>query len=251
MVKLATLVNYTNELMQVENFADYCPNGLQIEGKKEVKKLAVAVTASLSAIKKAISLKADALLVHHGFFWGKQQQVLTGSYREKIHLLLKHNISLLAYHLPLDAHQELGNNWGAFIEMGFTDLEPFGFFSKVPLGVKARCKAMTPQALLNKLTKYYGQKPNLALGGKKKIETLGLISGGAHREISQAVEEGLDAYLTGTQDEPQWHIAQEENIHFFALGHSISEKVGPKRLSKHLSDKFKLSLNFIDQKNPF
>jgi dinuclear metal center YbgI/SA1388 family protein len=251
MALLNKIVDYSNELLEIEKFSDYCPNGLQVEGKKEVKKLAVAVTASLNVINKAVAMKADALLVHHGFFWGKEQQVLKGVYKEKIQLLLKNNISLLAYHLPLDAHQELGNNWGAFIEMGFKNLEPFGFLSGQPLGVKAKCKPMDVKIFTSKLAKYYGQKPQVVVGGKRKIEKIGLISGGAHREIKQAIDEELDAYLTGTQDEPLWHIANEEKIHFFALGHSASEKIGPKRLGAHLSKAFKLKMQFIEEANPF
>lgn len=243
---IQALANYLEEFLQPALFIDHCPNGLQIEGKKEIKKLAVAVSSDLETIKEAIHKEADALIVHHGLFWNKDSYPLLGTKKEKIKLLLENEVSLLAYHLPLDAHRDVGNNFVAAKEMGWKKLEPFE-----SIGVKGEFKEMSARAFQALLEKYYDHKAVSTLSGKKKVKSAALISGGAHREIYKAAAAGVDCFITGSFDEPIWHIAKEEKLHFFALGHSATERIGPKSLANHLRNRFKSEVFFIDIFNPF
>lgn len=251
MIKLNLLCDYLDKLFQKELFKDYCPNGLQVEGREEVRSVATAVTASLQVIKKAVEAKADMLIVHHGLFWQGDALSLVGTKKEKLKLLLGEEISLVAYHLPMDAHKELGNNWRAAQEMGWSDLEPFGNYNGQPIGVKGRFALQSVAAFQNSLENYYKHKAHTALGGKKEVGSAALISGGAYKSITDASKEGVDCFITGNFDEPAWHQAHEEKIHFFAMGHSATEEIGPKALALHLFDKLGLKTQFIEEGNPF
>jgi putative NIF3 family GTP cyclohydrolase 1 type 2 len=154
--------------------------------------------------------------------------------KDKIALLLRHGISLLAYHLPLDAHQEIGNNWKAAKDLGWIDLEGFHQEQTKCIGVKGRFPKMSRDAFQSQLEKYYGQKAALAFGGKEIVSSSALISGGAYRIMEEAADEGLDCYITGNFDEPAWHLAHEGKINFFALGHAATEQVGPKALADYI-----------------
>lgn len=245
------LTDYLEQYLQASAISDYCPNGLQVEGVKEVRKLGVAVSASLRVIEQAVALGVDALLVHHGLFWKGDDAVITGTKRRKLDLLFRGNLNLLAYHLPLDVHPEVGNNWAAAREMGWENLEPFGDFQGVPAGVKGRFSPIKAEAFFAKLEAYYQHPVHAAPGGKEVISSAGLISGGAHRLIHQAVKAGLDCFVTGSFDEPVWHVAHEEHLHFCAVGHANTEKVGPRVLGEHLRDKWGLEVLFIEDPNPF
>lgn len=251
MVALKTLTAYLDETLEKDAFDDVSLNGLQVEGKAKVKKLVVGVTATLELIEKAVKEKACAILVHHGLLLKVRPEYVTGVFKKKLELLIKNNISLLAYHLPLDAHQEFGNNWPAALDLGWQNLEPFCLYKGKAIGVKGEIKPCSPSTLTKALKKYYQIEPRVALGGKKQIQTLALVSGGAHRELSQAIKESVDAYITGTADEPQWAMAHEENIHFFALGHHHSERIGPRKLGQHLAQKYGLDVLEILEANPF
>lgn len=248
---LIDLTNQLNDYLQIGNFADFTPNGLQVEGKPEVQRAVTAVTASLNIIEQAIARKADVLLVHHGLFWQRDPQVVVGVKKEKLALLLKNGISLLSYHLPLDAHRDIGNNWKAANDLGWQDLAPFGKSGTSYIGVKGRVKKQSRETFQKKLEAYYGQKAVVAFGGKKQIETCALISGGAYKQIEDASNEGIDCYITGNFDEPAWHLAHEGKVNFFALGHAATEKVGPKALAEHLRSVYRLKADFIDERNPF
>lgn len=230
---------------------DGAPNGLQVEGKKSISKIGTAVSANLATLQMAVQSGVDALIVHHGLFWFKDSFVVQGGKREKLALLLQAGISLFAYHLPLDLHPEWGNNWRAAREMGWRELEPFYSLSGHCIGVKGVVEASSPQTMQAKLEKYYQHPATVALGGKETIQRVGLISGGAHKAITQAAEEGLDAFITGNFDEPAWSTAFEEEIHFFALGHSATERVGPRSLALHLQEKYRIPCEFLDAPNPF
>lgn len=235
---LADLDHY----LQVNLFEDYCPNGLQVEGKKEIKKVGLAVSASLKVIEKA--KQDDVLIVHHGIFWNRDSYVISGTKKEKIKLLLDNGVSLLAYHLPLDAHVEVGNNWRAARDLGWEDLEPFA-----KIGVKGRFKPTKIENFKKKLEDYYGQKSHAVFGGKEVVESAALISGGAHKELIKAKD--VDAFITGSFDEPQYHQAHEEKINFLACGHAATEKIGIKALGDYLKTKFGLAVHFYDEQNPF
>lgn len=251
MLSLKSLIQYLDEYLTAGLFNDYCPNGLQIEGKEQITKIATAVSADLETIEKAIELKVDALLVHHGLFWSKDPYVITGSKRQKILQLLKNGISLIAYHLPLDAHKEVGNNWKAAIDLGWEELEPFGLFNGKTIGVKGKFKAKPVEIFRDELEAYYDHSAIQVLGGHKKVTSASLISGGAWKDISQAAKEGIDCFITGNFDEPAWYLAKEEGVNFFALGHSATEKIGVRTLGKHLQERFNLSCEYIDTLNPF
>lgn len=251
MITLQELCAYLDRLLQPNPINDYCFNGLQVEGKKEIRKLATAVSTNLSTLEAAAAWGADALLVHHGLFWNQDSHQIQGVKKEKLGILFKNNLSLIAYHLPLDVHQELGNNWKAALDMGWTDLEPFCLTKGLFLGVKGRFKKMNREDFQKKLEDYYQHPAHAVLGGEKEVQTAGLISGGAYRFITQAIADKLDCFISGNFDEPVWNQALEEKINFFAMGHSATEKAGPKALGDHLSREFKLEYRFIDIYNPF
>lgn len=251
MLKLHTLCQYLERVLPSNGVVDYGPNGLQVEGKDSIKKMATAVTASLATIEAAVEMGVDALIVHHGLFWNKESMVITESKKKKLVLLLQHNISLFAYHLPLDMHPQVGNNWKAAQEMGWTNLQPFCMISGGPIGVKGELSSIARDDFKAELEKYYQHEAVCALGGKKHIKTVALVSGGAHRNIANAIQEGVDAYVTGSFDEPTWHQALEGEINFFALGHSATERVGPKALAQLIETELSVPCAFIDTKNPF
>ncbi|MGB7128480.1 MAG: Nif3-like dinuclear metal center hexameric protein [Candidatus Rhabdochlamydia sp.] len=251
MITLQDLLQYLNQLLQPELFSDVCPNGLQVEGKKMISRVAFAVSASLATIKQAIALKADALIVHHGIFWDKTSCVLLGPKKQKFQLLLENEISLLAYHLPLDAHQTVGNNWKAARDLGLINLKAFGSLGTNKIGVKAQIKPILAEGFQTKLEAYYEHVAHAALGGKKLISSVAIVSGGAHWMIEQAIQEGMDCFVTGSFDEPIWDLAYENGIHFFALGHFSTEKVGVQSLKQITTKHFDIPTDFINLFNPF
>lgn len=245
------LVKYLDQYLKISEFNDYCQNGMQLEGKPEVKKVGTAVTANLATLEKAAEQGVDLLIVHHGLFWKGDPHAITGTKKKKIELLLKHGISLLTYHLPLDAHPEVGNNWVAARELGWKNLEPYGLFNGSLIGVMGAVEPMATRDFVDKLMAYYEHPAHEALGGKKEIRKAALISGGAYKELGEAAKAGMDCFVTGNFDEPAWSVAFEEGINFCALGHNATEKVGPKALGKHIQDKWSLPASFIDVPNPF
>ncbi|MES2122493.1 MAG: Nif3-like dinuclear metal center hexameric protein [Chlamydiota bacterium] len=251
MITLQDLFLHLEQVLSPGEFSDYCPNGIQVEGKKEVQRAAFAVSASVAAIEASVAKGADVLIVHHGIFWNKDPYPVKGAKKKKLQLLLANDMTLLAYHLPLDAHQSLGNNWRAARDLGLTDLQPFYWMEKTPIAVKGRFPKVEVEVFQKRLEAYYGHAAHTALGGKKEISSAAIFSGGAHRQIELAAEEGVDCFITGSFDEPIWDIAHEQNIHFFALGHYATERVGILSLMKEVQQRFGISCEFIDLPNPF
>ncbi len=251
MITLKELCAYCDTLLASSTVQDYCVNGLQVEGKTSIKRLATAVSASLATIQSAVEMGADALIVHHGMFWNGDSYAITGPKREKLKLLLDNGISLIAYHLPLDIHPEYGNNWKAARDLGWTDLQPFGAHRGSFIGVKGKFSPISRNDFQKQLEKYYQHPAHCALGGKETIATAALISGGAYRNIEEASAAGVDSFITGNFDEPAWHLAHEGGINFFSLGHSATERVGPQALGEHLKQRFQLDYKFLDIHNPF
>ncbi len=250
LLDLPTLAQYLAQILP-DTIADYCPNGIQVEGSRSIAHLATAVTASLATIEKAVENKVDALLVHHGIFWNKDKYEITGVKRQKIKLLLDNGISLLSYHLPLDAHREYGNNWKAARALNLQELEPFGLYQGTHIGVKGVLPPMSRQKFKEQLELYYLHPAYCAWGGPEQITSVGIISGGAHGSIREAVAHQLDCYVTGSFDEPIWHTAHEEKINFYAMGHSATERIAPQAIGEHLSQYFRIRHTFIDIPNPF
>lgn len=251
MIKLTELRSYLDRLLPSNGVVDYGPNGLQVEGKEGIVKLATAVSASFATIEAAAQLRVDALIVHHGMFWQRDSYVIEGTKRKKLQLLLQQGISLFAYHLPLDMHPEIGNNWKAAKDMKWFDLQPFCYVDKVPIGVKGKIDPCSRLTFKKKLESYYQHVATCALGGPEQIQSVALVSGGAYKTITEAAAEGIDAFITGNFDEPAWHQSLEEGVNFYALGHSATERVGPMALASHLEQVLNLPCSFIDIENPF
>jgi dinuclear metal center YbgI/SA1388 family protein len=251
MLSREELEQHLRDYLNVNFIKDNCPNGLQIEGKKEIKKIATAVSANLMTLQKAAEQSVDALIVHHGLFWNKDSYPVVGVKKSKIELLLKYGINLFAYHLPLDAHKEIGNNWQAASDLGWEDLIPFGEYNGTLIGVKGTFAPQPIEKFIEEVEAYYEHPATVALGGKRTVASGALISGGAYKEFYLAAQAGVDCYITGNFDEPAWAMAHEEQVHFLALGHSATERVGPKALADYLNVQFQVHSTFIDVQNPF
>lgn len=251
MVTLSELVKFTNELLDIHQFADYCPNGLQVEGKNSVLNIVSGVTASQALINAAIDAGADAILVHHGYFWKGEDPCITGMKRKRLARLLDADVSLLAYHLPLDAHPEYGNNVQLANILGFKAEGNFGRGPKDQLGVFGSLESpMTPDALNDHILAQLGRLPQHIAGSAAKIQRVAWCTGAAQGYIEQALATGVDAFISGEISEPTVHVARETGIHFYAAGHHATERYGVQALGGHLAAHFGISHQFIDIDNP-
>ncbi|MBC77556.1 MAG: Nif3-like dinuclear metal center hexameric protein [Halobacteriovoraceae bacterium] len=253
MVKRDELVKFLDNLLNVKTFSDYGPNGLQIEGKEEVKKIAFAVSATRESIEKACEKKADAMIVHHGLFWSFHgPRTITNAFGKRVTPLIKNDINLLGYHLPLDAHIEYGNAAAIAKKLEMENFEPFGDRKGSPLGVKARFKQpLGPAQLKSKLEAILGHSVIHSCPSEEKIESMGIITGGANSDWLSAQADGLDAYLTGEISEHDWHEAKEGNVHFFAGGHNATEQFGVQEIMNLLESKHpELECFYIPSDNP-
>ncbi|EIJ33675.1 Nif3-like dinuclear metal center hexameric protein [Thiothrix nivea] len=250
-MNLYELETYLNKLLNISKFRDYGPNGLQVEGKVEVRKIITGVTASQPLLDAAVGLGADAILVHHGYFWKNEASVIRGMKKRRIATLLKHDISLFGYHLPLDAHPELGNNaqlaklLGIQVDgvMDERELQGVGNVGSLP-------EPQTLKAFGKQVADVLGREPLLIAGGDKPIQRIAWCSGGAQSYIQQAFGLGVDAYLSGEVSEHTVHSARENGIHYIAAGHHATERYGIKALGEHLSAQFGLEHIFLDLDNP-
>jgi dinuclear metal center YbgI/SA1388 family protein len=230
---------------------DYGPNGLQVEGKAEIRKIVTGVSACQELFVCAREAGADAVLVHHGLFWEGTPRTLTGFQYRRVAELIRADMSLIVYHLPLDRHPELGNNALAGREFGLADLEPFGFHDGLPVGFKGRFPEAIPATeLVDRCRRIYAQEPLVFLGGPTSVSTLGIISGAAQRDVYTAIDEGLDAYITGEVSEWVMNVAREAGIHYLAAGHYATERLGIRALGEHVREKFGVEVEFIDVPNP-
>lgn len=250
-VELNVLVARANALLLPERFTDYCPNGLQVEGRVQVRRLVSGVTASQALIDAAVAAEADAILVHHGYFWKGETPNIVGMKRRRLGRLLQHDISLLAYHLPLDAHPELGNNAQLALRLGIEvtgGLQPDVQF---PIGNVGRLAQPVPaEKFAEQLMAVLGRRPLMIAGGAHAIATIAWCTGGAQGYIEQAAALGVDAYVTGEVSEQTVHAARELGIHFFAAGHHATEKFGVAALGEHLAREFAIAHQFIDIDSP-
>ncbi|MBQ4813004.1 Nif3-like dinuclear metal center hexameric protein [Pseudoalteromonas luteoviolacea] len=245
------LVNQLTELLKPFQINDYCPNGLQVEGKDEIKKVVTGVTASQALIDAAIDKQADAILVHHGYFWKGEDQTITGMKQRRIKRLLEHDINLLAYHLPLDVHPELGNNAQLGELLNLTVERPLEPWNKNSVAVKGKLKTpMSVDEFSALIEQKLDRKPLVNKAGDHKIKTIAWCTGGGQSFIDLAASQGIDAYLTGEASEQTIHSSTEQGIHFFAAGHHATERYGVKALGEYLADKYDLDVEFIDIHNP-
>ena len=248
MVARDELQSHLAQLLAVERFRDYGPNGLQVEGRADVHRLISGVTASLALIEAAVRERADAILVHHGLFWRGQDGRITGWLRARLALLLAHGINLFAYHLPLDAHAELGNNAQFGARLG---LQADARFGEQDLGFAGRAGDLTSASALQAAVQRVCQRaPVLVPGDGRAIQRIGWCTGGAQGTFEAAIAAGVDAYITGEISEPQAHIARETGVAFVACGHHATERFGAPAVGAHLAERFGLEHRFIDIDNP-
>lgn len=247
-MKLVELKDYSASLLQTAQFRDYSPNGLQVEGRSEVLRIATAVTASQQVLDEAIAWGADAIIVHHGYFWRNEDACIAGLKKRRIAALLRSDVSLLAYHLPLDAHPELGNNARLGKLLGLTELCRFGEQNIACMGELAQ--STTLGQFSSTVAMALQRTPQLIGDADRPIRKIAWCSGGAQGYFEAAIAQGADAYLTGEISEQNYHLANESGIAFIAAGHHATERPGIIALGEHLAERFGLEQRFFDQQNP-
>ena len=242
-------------LLQPERFRDYGPNGLQVEGKAQVRKIVSGVTASRALIEAAIDAGADAIFVHHGLFWRGHDGRVTGWMKQRLALLLAHDISLFAYHLPLDAHPALGNNAQLGLQLGLKPLDGeagrFGEQSLGFLGERADGRSFAKaQSLANHVEKVLKRPVALVDVTQKAIKKVAWCTGGAQGYFEDAIAAGADAFITGEISEPQAHYAREMGVAYIACGHHASERYGAPAVAGHVARQLGIEHEFVDIDNP-
>lgn len=250
-VTLTQLVQYLDYYLGCNQIKDYCPNGLQVEGKPEINKIITGVTASQALIDAAIEHQADAVIVHHGHFWRGEEPTIVGMKRNRIKVLLDNDVSLLAYHLPLDVHPMLGNNAQLANLLGITidttlnpnDPSIIGLQGHLPMALSVTEFASRVEQELNR-------KPMVVDSGKP-VQKIGWCTGGGQGYIDQAVASGVDLFLTGEASEQTFHSAVENGISFIAAGHHATERYGVKALGEHIARLYGVDHQFINIDNPF
>ncbi len=254
METLKNIVTDLDRLLEPEKFKDYAPNGMQVEGREQVTKIVTGVTASRALIERAIESKADLILVHHGYFWPGEDPCIVGMKKKRFELLIKNDITLLAYHLPLDAHPVLGNNAQLALKLGFEVEKGLGSGADLAGGLVGRLiKPCDVDTLSARIKGELNRAPLVIsehLPTDKLISRIAWCSGAAQGFIGKAVAQGVDAYLTGEVSEQTVHEAREHNIGFFSAGHHATERYGVQAVGEYLADKFELSHQYIEVDNP-
>lgn len=247
MVSRDKLLTWLNEFLRVSEVTDYLPNGLQIEGRGEIGKIAYAVSISRDVIERAVSEGSDAILVHHGMFWKNEDVALRGYRKERVKLILEHDLNLFAYHLPLDIHPEIGHSIlilrGIGAAAGPPDERSFGrlgsFHPPLRFG-----------ELIERINSSLGTKARYFHHGKESIETVYVVSGAGRNEIDRVAGLGVDAYITGDAKESTPYVSRELGLNYIFAGHYNTERLGIIELSKLVADKFRVEAQFIDVENP-
>ncbi len=248
--RTALLAAFNTE-MQPERFKDYGPNGLQVEGKADIRKLVSGVTASRALIDAAIAAKADAIFVHHGLFWRGQDGTITGWMKERVKRLLAHDINLFAYHLPLDAHPTLGNNAQLGQRLGLTAVRRFGDQDLGFLGQRIDGEVFADADVLQWQLEHVLNKPVVKVGqARAAIEKVAWCTGGAQGFFESAIAAGAQAFITGEISEPQAHLARECGVVFYACGHHATERYGAPAMAAHVAEQLGIAHEFIEIDNP-
>lgn len=248
---ITELATHLNNYLAISTFDESTYNGIQVAHTPQpITKVATAVSASLETIEKAVALKAQVLITHHGILSKQKPHPLTETLYKKVKALIDHNIALLVYHLPLDAHHEIGNNWKAAQDLGLGNLKPCIEFNKVPIGVIGTIEPTPFASWKTKVESYYDNKA-AAVAVKDTIKTVAIVSGGADRFLKDVAALGADCFITGRFDEPVWDDAHEGNISFLGLGHYATETVGPKALAEYIHKTYGIEALFIKTDNPF
>lgn len=250
MMNNKALESYLNQLLLVERHKDYAPNGLQVEGRENIKKVVTGVSASLALIEAAIDWGADALIVHHGYFWKGEPAVLTEIKYRRIQALITHGINLYAYHLPLDTHATLGNNALLAKTWQIAEAQPIDPSSPNELLWTGSLPGLTIGAFAKRITASLAREPLVITGGKHRIKKVAWCSGAAQDLLGKAASLGMDAYVSGEVSERTFHEAKEYGIHYFSAGHHATEREGVRALAEHLATEKQLDCQFIDKENP-
>ena len=240
------LAAYLDGLLEAGRFRDYCPNGLQVEGRQEVRRIVCGVTASQALLEAALAADADALLVHHGWFWRGEDGRVTGIRRARLKTLLENDLSLFAYHLPLDAHAELGNNAQLARLMGWAVA---GRFAEQDVGFIGNTEG-TAGDIAEKLALKLGRLPLLVGDAARPVKRIAWCSGGAQGWFEQAIAAGADAYVSGEISEQTVHLAQESGVPYIAAGHHATERYGVQAVGAHLAGRFGLECRYVELDNP-
>ncbi len=249
-VALTTLVEEADRFLNATKISDYCPNGLQVEGRPQVQRIVSGVTASQALLDAAVEAGADVVLVHHGYFWKNEDPRVVGIKQRRLKTLLCNDISLLAYHLPLDVHPEVGNNVQLARVLGLTVEGPLEPENPRSVGLVGSLETpLSPADFMERIRTWLGREP-LMIEGPDLIRRIAWCTGGAQGFIEQAVAAGVDAYLTGEVSEPTVHIARENGLSFFAAGHHATERYGVQALGEYLANRFAIEHVFIDCPNP-
>lgn len=245
------LVRWLDAYLDAHAGKDFGPNGLQVQGRGQIRKIVTGVSACLDLFRKAQEKEADAVMVHHGIFWDWQSPRLTDMHYDRVAQLLFHGLNLLAYHLPLDRHPDVGNNAVACRALGLDDLEPFGQYAGLPVGFRGRFREPIPTPeLLARCRDFYRREPLHFAGGPDVVETVGIISGGGQKDFVGAIEAGLDAYVTGEVSEWVMNTARESRTHFLSCGHYATEVCGIQALGDKVAERFGIEVEFVDVPNP-
>ena len=249
-VALSTLVAEADQYLQASRISDYCPNGLQVEGRPQVSRIVSGVTASQALIDAALEAEADLILVHHGYFWRGEDARVVGMKQRRLRSLLVNDLNLLAYHLPLDVHPEVGNNVQLARRLGIEVEGPLVPEDPKVVGLAGSLPApMSAAAFAERVGAVLGRPPLLVDAGRP-VQRIGWCTGGGQGYIDRAIEAGVDLYLTGEASEQTFHSAQENGISFIAAGHHATERYGVQALGDYLARRFALEHRFIDCPNP-
>ena len=249
-IALNTLVEEAQRYLNAARISDYCPNGLQIEGRPQVRRIVSGVTASQALVDAAVEAQADVLLVHHGYFWKGENPCITGMKQRRVKTLLSNDISLLAYHLPLDLHPEVGNNVQLAALLDITVEGALDADDPRSVGLLGSLREpMSPRDFARQVQDVLGREP-LLVEGPELVRRIGWCTGGGQGYIDQAIAAGVDLYLTGEASEQTFHSARENGISFIAAGHHATERYGVQALGDYLARRFAIEHLFIDCPNP-
>jgi dinuclear metal center YbgI/SA1388 family protein len=244
------ILSYLDRYLRVHEIRDYGPQGLQVEGAPQVSRIATGVTACVELFERAAGTCAEMILVHHGMFWDNDSRVVRGPLRRRLALLLEREITLAGYHLCLDAHPEIGNNILAARGLGLHEIAPFAEHNGLSVGFRGTLAPTPVDTFVERVDTFYGSESLVFPYGPPKVRSIGIISGGAQREIRQAIDAGLDVFITGEASEFVMHTAKEAGIHYLAAGHHNTERIGIRALGDHVAQTFGVEATFIDVPNP-
>ncbi len=247
-MNIKELIDYTGQILEVERFRDYCPNGLQVEGRSTINTIVSGVTASMALLQAAQLAGADMVLVHHGYFWRNEDPRIIGIKKNRIQFLLDHQINLAAYHLPIDVHPEFGNN----VQLGrLLGLELEGYAGEQALVAYGRlANPESLQSFQTRLAELLNRAPIVIGEPDKRIQRVAWCTGAAQQYLEKAIELDVDVFISGEISEQTVHLARESGVAYIAAGHHATERYGIQALGQHLAERFGLKHQFIDMDNP-